>query len=422
MVVSIEQHVDWIGACLAHMRAERLDVIEPTPVAEAGWVQHVNDCADITLYPRADSWYMGANVPGKPRVFLPYVAGVDRYRKTCDEVVRRGHLGFAFEGPGGARCNDGVVNRLQLDVWILLDLVSELGLPPMETLSVEHARQLFTAMAAERPPGPTVGEVVDGKLPGAAGPIGYRCYRPATAGPHPIVVYFHGGGWVLGGLDSDDPFCRDLCVRSDAIVVSVDYRLAPEARFPAAVDDGFAAVRWVAENATSLGGVPGKLAVCGWSAGGNIAAVVCRMARDAGGPRIAGQLLVNPVTDCDFARRSYAENGEGYVLTTALVRWFWDHYADPGDRQDPKASPLRARDLSRLPPALVVTCEFDPLRDEGAAYAEALAEAGVDARHLGCRGQIHTSLPAVDVILSAARAREEMGAALRGFFGASAKP
>jgi cation diffusion facilitator CzcD-associated flavoprotein CzcO/acetyl esterase/lipase len=415
MVVSIEQHADWVSDCLEHMRAERLEVIEPTAVAEAGWVQHVNDCADITLFPRAESWYMGANVPGKPRVFLPYVGGVDRYRTACDEVVQRDYLGFAFEGPGGARCTDGVVSRLQLDVAVLLDLVAEAGLPSLETLPVEQARALSVVMAADRPPGPAVGDVTDGELAGAAGPLPYRRYRPTSPGPHPIVVYFHGGGWVLGGLDSDDPFCRDLCVRSDAIVVSVNYRHAPEARFPAAVEDGFAAVRWVAEHAAALGGDPERLAVCGWSAGGNVAAVVCQKARDAGGPSIAGQVLVTPVVDCDTARASYVENGEGYLLTAAMMRWFWDQYADPADRVRPEASPLRASDLSGLPPALVVTCEFDPLRDEGAAYAAALAGAGVEARHLPCRGQIHTSVPAVDAILSADHAREEIGAALRRF-------
>jgi cation diffusion facilitator CzcD-associated flavoprotein CzcO/acetyl esterase/lipase len=419
MTVSIEQHVDWVSACLVHMREERLDAVEPTPVAEAGWVQHVNDCGDITLFPRAKSWYMGANVPGKPRVFLPYVGGVDRYRKACDEVVKRGYLGFAFDGPGGARCNDGVVNRLQLDVSMMLDLLASLGLPAIDTMSVEAARSAMVAMAAGRPPGPEVAEVVNSVLPGTHGPLEYRRYRPTCPGPHPIVVYFHGGGWVLGGLDSDDPFCRDLCARSHAIVVSVNYRHAPEARFPAAVDDGFAAVRWVAANAAALGGETGRLAVCGWSAGGNIAAVVCQMAREAGGPRIVGQVLVNPVTDCDFMRASYVANADGYILTASMMRWFWDHYADPADRRHPKASPLRARDLSGLPPALVVTSEFDPLRDEGAAYAAALASAGVEARYLPCRGQIHTSVPAVGVILSAANAREEIAAALRHFFQAS---
>jgi acetyl esterase/lipase len=360
---------------------------------------------------------MGANVPGKPRVFLPYVGGVDRYRKACDEVVHRGYLGFAFDGPGGACCEDGVVRRMKPDAAVLLELIEELGLPRLETLSVADARAFSIAMTAERPPGPEVGEVVDATLPGAAGPLPYRLYRPASTGPHPIIVYFHGGGWVLGSLDSDDPFCRDLCVRSSAIVVSVNYRHAPEARFPAAAEDGFAAVRWIAANAATLGGQPGRLAVCGWSAGGNVAAVVCQMARDAGGPRIDGQVLVTPVTDCDLTRESYVANADGYLLTTAAMRWFWDHYADPADRAHPKASPLRARSLAGLPPALVVTCEFDPLRDEGAAYADALAAAGVDVRHLACRGQIHTSVPMVDMIVSANGAREEIGVALRRFLG-----
>ncbi|MGH7822573.1 MAG: alpha/beta hydrolase, partial [Candidatus Binatia bacterium] len=167
-------------------------------------------------------------------------------------------------------------------------------------------------------------------------------------------------------------------------------------------------------------GEPGRVAVCGWSAGGNIAAVVCQMARDAGGPRIAGQVLVNPVTDADFTRASYVANADGYILTASIMRWFWDHYADPADRLSPKASPLRARNLSGLPPALIVTAEFDPLRDEGAAYAAALAAAGVEAQHLSCRGQMHMSVPAVGLILSAANAREDIGVALRQLFQASA--
>ncbi len=241
-----------------------------------------------------------------------------------------------------------------------------------------------------------------------------------SAGPHPIVVYFHGGGWVLGSHDSDDPFCRDLCVRSDAIILSVDYRHAPEARFPAAPDDGFAAVQWIAENASALGGLPGELAVAGWSAGANVAAVVCQLARDAGGPAISAQLLVTPVADCDFSRPSYVDNADGYVLTASLMQWFWNHYADPAERTDPKSSPIRAQDLANLPPALVVTCEFDPLRDEGAAYAEAMAAAGVQVRHLPCPGQIHTSLTAVDIVISGAPARGEMGAWLRQVFGTAA--
>ncbi len=417
MVVSIEQHVDWVCDAIDHMRAERLDVIEPTPQAEDGWVQHTNDFADITLFPLANSWYMGANVPGKPRVVLPYVGGVDRYRSICADVVERDYLGFTLEGRGTTERRDGVIQPVQPDVQIMLELMAELELPPMETLSVADARAFSEAMAATRPPGPDVGEIVDGALPGAEGDLAYRLYRPDSQGPHPIVVYFHGGGWVLGDAASDDPFCRDLCVRSDAILISVDYRHAPEASFPAAPDDGFAAVRWVADHASSLGGAPGPPAVAGWSAGANVAAVVCQTARDAGGPAIAGQLLVTPVTDCDLTRPSYVDNADGYVLTAALMAWFWDHYADPADRFDPLASPLRADDLTGLPPAMVVTCQFDPLRDEGDAYAAALASAGVPVRHLRCRGQVHTSLTAVGQLVSGTGARAEMADALAAFLG-----
>ena len=365
MAVSIEQHVDWVLDCLGHLRARGFDVIEPTETAEAGWTQHVNDCADITLFPAANSWYMGANVPGKPRVFLPYCAGVDFYRASCDEVVARDYLGFKLSGPEGSMCNDGLVRRLQPDVEMILIQMAAMNLPTLDSMPVDEARAFYAQMSTTRPPGPDVGEIVDGVLPGATGDLAYRLYRPPTPGPHPIVVFFHGGGWVVGDAVSDDPLCRDLCVRSDAIVISADYRHAPEHRFPAAVDDAMAAVRWVADNAEALGGMPGRLAVCGWSAGGNLAAVVSRLTRDAGGPHIVGQVLLTPPTDGDLTRASYVENADGYGLTTALAQWCYDHYIDPADRRDPRFAPLCAGDLSGLPPAIVVTAEFDPLRDEG---------------------------------------------------------
>jgi cation diffusion facilitator CzcD-associated flavoprotein CzcO/acetyl esterase/lipase len=409
MVVSIEQHVSWVADCLQRLRAEHFERIEPTPLAEAGWVQHSQDCADITLYQRANSWYMGANVPGKPRVFLPYVGGVDAYRRACDEVADRGLLGFRLDGSARSQCNDGVIRRVQPDVAILLDLMA--SLPLMETMSAADARAFLKTVDAVRPPGPEVGEIADGVLPGPAGDLAYRLYRPPSAGPHPMITYFHGGGWVLGSQDSDDPFCRDLCVRTGAVVVSVNYRHAPEDRFPAAVDDAFAAVQWIAANAGRLGGIPGQLTLAGWSAGGNLAAVTCQLARDAGGPDITSQLLLNPVTDCDLGRSSYSRNGEGFVLTTALMRWFWDYYADEPDRTAPTASPLRGT-LAGLPPAVVVTAEFDPLCDEGEAYAEALAAAGVPVRQIRARGHIHTSLTMVDAVISGAPVRAEMAEAL----------
>jgi cation diffusion facilitator CzcD-associated flavoprotein CzcO/acetyl esterase/lipase len=416
MTVSIEQHVDWVLDCLGHLAASGLDVIEPTKTAEAGWMQHVNDCATITLFPTANSWYMGANVPGKPRVFLPYCAGVDFYRASCEEVVARDYLGFTRSGPNGSQCNDGVVRRLQPDVEMVLMEMAALNLPGMESLSVADARAVYAQRSAARPPGPDIGEVVDGVFPGAAGNLAYRLYRPATPGPHPIIVYFHGGGWVLGSAVSDDPLCRDLCVRSDAVVVSADYRHAPEHRFPAAVNDAMAAVQWVADNAEALGGRPDQLAVCGWSAGGNLAAEVCLLAKEAGGPHIVVQALLAPLTDPDTTRDSFVDNAEGYMTTTASVRWCLDHYIGAADQNDPRAAPLRAADLTGLPPAIVMTAEFDPLRDAGDAYAAALHSAGVPTEHVRARGHIHASITMVDMVISGAPIRAQIADTLRRFF------
>ena len=254
--------------------------------------------------------------------------------------------------------------------------------------------------------------------PAPAATCGTGSTGRSDRGPHPIVAYFHGGGWVLGSEESDDPFCRDLCVRSGAVIVSVDYRHAPEARFPAAADDAFAALRWIADHTIELGGIPGQLAVAGWSAGGNVATVAARRARDEGGPELVGQLLMNPVTDSDMTTPSYQECAEGYILTKALMEWFFDHYMDGADRTDPSVAPLRASDLSGLPPTVIVTSEFDPLRSEGEAYAKALGKAGVATQHVFARGHTHTSLTMVGVTLSSAPVRAEMGDALRGFFNA----
>ncbi len=420
MIVSIEQHVDWIVDCFVHLRDEGSETIEPTHTAVEAWVKHTNEFADLTLMPRANSWYMGANVPGKPRVFLPYPGGVDGYRRACNEVVERGYLGFVRRGPAGERCNDGIIRRLAPDVGVMLHMMSELGLPALETLSPPEVRAFTEAMAAQRPPGPDVGEIVDGRYPGAAGELDYRLYRPASPGPHPVIVYFHGGGWVFGSATSDDPLCRDLCVRTGAIVMSMDYRHAPEAPFPAAADDAVAALRWVADHAGELGGTDGEaVAVAGWSAGGNLAAVAAQVARDAGGPAVSAQLLLTPVTDGAVTHASHEENADGYVLTAALMRWFWDHYAPPEQRSDPLASPLRAERLDGLPPAVVVTCEFDPLRDEGDAYAAALERAGVTVHHLRVPGHVHSSLTAVDALPTGAPFRAEMADALRSFMGAA---
>ena len=422
MMVSIEQHVDWIVDCLAYLREHDAITIEPTQAAVDGWVRHGLAYAELTLFPRANSWYMGANVPGKPRVFLPYVGGVGRYRTICDEVAADGYVGFEIRGADGVRRDERVIRRVAPDVEVMLELVAGLGLPPLDSMTPEDARAFSTAMSAERPPGPDVGEVVDGTLPGPAGDLEFRRFSPPTDGPHPVMVYYHGGGWVIGDHASDDPFCRDLCVRNNAVVVSVNYRHAPEAPFPAAVDDAFAALRYVDENREQFGVQEGTpLVAAGWSAGANLAAVVSQLARDHGGPHVAAQLLLTPVTDGGLSTGSYTENAAGYILTADLMTWFWDHYApDVTDRRDPRAAPLHAEDLSGLAPAVVITCEFDPLRDEGAAYAAALDAAGVPVRHLSVAGHTHTSLTAVDALPSGAAVRADIAEALTSMLTASA--
>jgi acetyl esterase/lipase len=365
----------------------------------------------------ANTWYTGANVEGKPQGVMPYTGGVGLYRGICDEVVQRGMLGFRLTGPNRPpQCNDGEIVRVQPDVRILLQQLASMNLPPMESLGAAGARVFLEGFNQNRPPARPVGEVVEGSLPGVDCAIPYRLYRPTSPGPHPIVVYYHGGGWVLGNEASDDPLCRDLCRRTDMIFVSVGYRHAPEYRFPTPVEDAYAAARWVAENAADLGGSSRPILVAGWSAGGNLAAVTCQLARDRGGPKIGGQLLICPVTDCDLSRASYEENAQGYFLTRSLMNWFWDLYCSPADRTDPRASPLRGN-LEGLPPAMVVSCEFDPLRDEAIAYAEALAAADVDVEQLQGRGHFHLSYSMVDVIVTGVAGRQQMAKALRRFAG-----
>ena len=422
MVMSIEQHVDWISECIQYMSIQGLSIIEPTETAETNWTQHVQDWGNLTLFPDADSWYTGANIVGKPRGFMPYIGGLGSYRAACNEVRDRDYLGFSFKGLGISRCNDGIIRPLKPDVAAILEPSKDNKGPGPETLPLDEIRALYASFAVEPPSSYKAIEIINDVLPGADGNLAYRLYRPITPGPHPIIVYFHGGGWALGTLDSDDPICRDLCTRSNSMVISVDYRLAPEYSFPTAPIDAYSAIQWVAKNSSRLNAIPGKLAVAGWSAGANIATVVSHMARDLGGPMICGQLLINPMTDCDFSRASYTNHGEGYLLTSSLIQWFWNQYAKPEDRENPKASPIRAKDLSNLPPAFIATSEFDPLLDEGEAYARELLSAGTKVTYRMYPGQIHGSLVAVYSVPSSSGARSDMAIALCEFFNSSDSP
>jgi acetyl esterase len=296
----------------------------------------------------------------------------------------------------------------------LLDQQATSGRPPLHHQSVEQARAFHVADAAalNGPPAP-VAAVADRRVPGPAGELPVRVYTPEGEPPFPIVVFFHGGGWVVGTLDTYDPLCRALAAATPAVVVSVDYRLAPEHRWPAAVEDAYAATEWASRNAAALGGVQHRLAVAGDSAGGNLAAVVALGARDRGGPAIAFQLLVYPALDAAGDTASWREYADGYHLTADGMRWYWDHYLGGADGAAPDASPLRAAFVGGLPPALVIGAEYDILRDEGEAYAARLAEAGVDASASRHAGVVHGFVRWRAVTGAAGDALQEAATALR---------
>jgi acetyl esterase len=305
---------------------------------------------------------------------------------------------------------------LHPEVSIFLEQLAASGLPPVNELPVPQARERMR-MGVALFGGDTepVASVEDRMIPGPAGPIPIRVYNPAPeAGPLPILAYFHGGGWVVCDLDTHDNVCRVLANRSGCIVVAVDYRLAPEHPFPAAVEDAWAASTWLAAHGDELGGDPARLAVGGDSAGGNLTAAVAIRARDAQGPSIAFQLLVYPVTDYEFESQSYIDNAQGYYLTVDSMRWYWGHYLeDEAQGAAVEASPLRASDLSRLPPALIITAEYDPLRDQGEAYGLRLQESGGRATISRYDGMIHGFWNLAGPISQARAAHQEAADALQ---------
>jgi acetyl esterase len=300
------------------------------------------------------------------------------------------------------------------EIRALLDRQAASGRPPLHRQSVAQARAFHLQDAAPLNGEPVpVAAVADRAVPGPGGELPVRVYTPEGEPPFPIVVFFHGGGWVVGTLDTYDPLCRALAAATPAVVVSVDYRLAPEHRWPAAVEDAYAATEWASRNAAALGGAQHRLAVAGDSAGGNLAAVVALGARDRGGPAIAFQLLVYPVLDAAGDTGSWAEFAEGHYLTAAGMRWYWDHYLGGADGAAPDASPLRAAFVGGLPPALVIGAEYDILRDEGEAYAARLAGAGVDATASRHAGVVHGFVRWRAVTGAAEDALQEAAAALR---------
>jgi acetyl esterase len=310
--------------------------------------------------------------------------------------------------------------KLDPQARAVIERLAASGAPPLHGLAPDEARRAYRASRAALAAAPArVEEIREVSIPGPAGRLRARLYHPGGTGSAPPgMVYFHGGGFIYGDLDTHDVVCRGIAQGTPCAVVSVDYRLAPEHRFPAAVEDAFAATAWIAANSAALGIDPVRLVVAGDSAGGNLAAVTALMARDAGGPALSMQVLVYPTTDFAEEAESVASFAEGYLLTRESVRWVKRSYLrGERDALDWRASPLRAGDLSGLPATYIITAGFDPLRDEGRAYAERLARAGTAVTHECFEGQVHGFLMMGADIAAAGHAIQRIGQMLRMHFG-----
>jgi acetyl esterase len=300
----------------------------------------------------------------------------------------------------------------------LIDLMAAANRPAWNTLSPQAARELYLSLRpGAQGPRPAEATVVDRTIPGPSGELAVRIYRPAATAADarlPCLVYAHGGGWVFGNLESHDVLCAQLALEAGIVVFAIDYRLAPEARFPGAFDDVVAGLKWVAANGASMGIDVSKLAVGGDSAGGNLAAAVAIWARDHSGPKLRLQLLAYPVTDAVARAESYRQYEDGYGLNAATMEWFFDHYTpDKSARGDWRVSPLRAKSLSGLAPALVITAGFDPLRNEGRAYAFRLQQEGTQADLVEFGGMLHGFLSSPMLLHGARRGTSLAAAALR---------
>lgn len=277
------------------------------------------------------------------------------------------------------------------------------GVPATHTLPVAEARLQYEARIAVMAPPAPVAKIAERSIDGPGGPLKLRIYTPVGSGPFPLMMFFHGSGFVLCSLDTHDGLCRNLAAGIGCVVASVDYRLAPEHKFPDGPDDCLAATRWAAAHAAELGADPARIMLAGDSAGGNMAAVTALRVRDEGGPELCGQMLLYPVTDYHTpGTPSYAENANGYGLTRDTMKWFWGHYlTNPAEAESPHASPLRAPDVSGLPPAYVMSAEYDPLRDEAELYGERLRAAGVPTEITRCSGMNHGFLFWVGLVAGA---------------------
>lgn len=374
----IEDHIDFVTSAVREVLARGARTIEPTPEAEATWIALVNEVLGMSLYAKAyNSWHMGANIEGKKFTAYTFPVGAPLYRAICDQSQHTGFAGFAIDG---AAAPLPPLVRLDPAVALVIAGMMNQGVPPLEQCTPEMMRALVEGLVGMQIPGPDV-TVVDVPEPRV------RVYAAADRDQLPVVLFLHGGGFVAGSIDSMDPTCRSLAVELDALIVSVDYRLAPEHPFPAAPDDVFAALQWARESIGQFGGDPDRIVLMGESAGANLAAVTALRARDAGIP-VAAQVLITPTVNPEADTASLREFAHGPFLTAAAGAKFWSYYL--GDAEiTALVDPSRAESLADAAPALVITMELDPTRDEAEDYARLLEHAGVDVQVERFTGLMH---------------------------------
>ncbi|HWH97651.1 MAG TPA: alpha/beta hydrolase fold domain-containing protein [Pseudolysinimonas sp.] len=390
--ISIEEHINWVSDTITAVREQGARSIEAHPDSAELWTEMVRGVAEGTLFPQAkSSWYMGANIPGKPRRVLLFLGGIPLYRAMCAEVAAEHYGGFTIDGVTAP-----LPPLMELDPSMAGVVGAIMGGDPRrpEDLPLDELRAILGA-GLPRASDPPV-TATDVTYPGAAGELPARVYAPSAPSeqPRPVLVFFHGGGWIGGSLEAVDGPCRTLAAELDAVVISPTYRLAPEHPFPAAIEDAIAALRWAAEAAPGFGGDPSRLAVGGESAGGTMAAILAQQARDAGGPALSAVAMVYSPIDPAARTASRSRYHNGPILTVGLLERMWTTYL--GDRIDegsPLADPSKATSLEGLPPTLAVTVGLDPSRDEAEDYIRALADAGVEAETVRVAGLTHASFP-----------------------------
>ncbi len=387
--LAIEDHVNFAVGVIQHLRATGAKTFEASDAAETAWFKLVRDTLDMTLFPRANSWYMGANIPGKPRSVFMFAGAAPLYREMCREVVEHGYAGFSIDGAPAARVPPMI--RIDAGVARVIGAMLMQEVKPLEECTLDEARSVVESFIDLQKPVPASVERIETTYPGPADTRPAYVYRPRNAkGPLPVIVYLHGGGFIAGSIDMCAGVCGNLAEDLQAVVVAPSYRLAPEAPFPAATDDTFTALRWTAATVAQHGGDPNRIVVMGESAGGLLAAVAAQRARDAGGPALLGQVLLYPTTDAEAHTRSRVEYAEGPVLKTKAALGMWAAYlGDMANAASPLASPGRAKSLAGLAPALILSAECDPTCDEGEDYGRALQAAGVPVRIHRLEGLVH---------------------------------